>query len=235
MPWSRRTLQRFEERTTLLEQNVLGWLENLQNVPIQWEGPSLYFHKVLVNSANEIPNLVARAANPFFAERLYACLASWGMHRFDNPNARLVDYQAFCEQIDNLARQLAPFTNLRLHELDLRDFQAVSDAIGQLIDQTHVVVAGWPLVANTKLIHHILPHLVPPIDRKYTLKYFINRTDDSSNAPSYSFEKVFRSFWRVAVANAQALSEMCVDTWVLPNAWNTTIPKIIDNALVLAP
>ncbi len=234
MPWSNRTLQRLEAQTTYLQQEVVALLQNLQNVPIQWEGPSLYFHKVLVNSANQTPNLPERIANDSFAERLYACLASWGMHRFDNPNARLVEFQQFREQVNNLAQQLAHLSEHRLYQLDEQNFQTASNTITSLIDNIHVVVAGWPLVANSKLLHHMLPHLVPPIDRKYTLKYFINRNDDSRNQPSYSFERLFRSFWRVAVANGPLLAEMCVDTWELPNAWNTTVPKIIDNALVLA-
>ncbi len=234
MPWSNQTLQQVQAQTTRLQQNIMVWLQNPQNVPIQWEGPSLYFHKVLVNFANEIPDLLERAANPFFSERLYACLASWGMHRFDNPNARLVEYRAFSQEINNLAQQLSPLSDLRLHQLDEHNFQEVSNMLTGLIDNIQVVVAGWPLVANTKLIHHMLPHLVPPIDRKYTLKFFINRTDDSNNLPSYTFSQLFESFWTVAVANGQVLEQMCVNTWELPNAWNTTVPKLIDNALVLA-
>lgn len=232
MPWNMETTQFYRQRTKLLKTDVLVWLENIGTINPQWEGPSLYFHKVLIKTADEIQNTQERAADNSFIERLYACLVSWGIHRFDNPNARLVDYFEFKREVIRSCTDLNEFSQLRLQELSETDLNAVSNRFKLEIDNFHIVVAEWPLVANSKLLHHIFPHLIPPIDRKYTLKYFINRENDDRNPPSYAFGNIFKSFWKVATANADQLHQRCVDTWQLPLAWNTTIPKLIDNALV---
>ena len=37
-------------------------------------------------------------------------------------------------------------------------------------------VAAAQIVANSKALHHLLPALVPPIDREYTFRFFYDRT-----------------------------------------------------------
>jgi hypothetical protein len=32
--------------------------------------------------------------------------------------------------------------------------------------------SGATVVANSKALHHLLPRLVPPVDRQYTLRFF---------------------------------------------------------------
>lgn len=234
MAWSQKTVQRFQVRTELLIQNVINWAQDLDdNMPPQWCGPSLYFHKVLITSANNTQELTLRLQDNRFLERLYACLASWGLQRLDNPKASLVCFRDFETQVRGIVDPLMQFVGWRLEDVTQDQFGTILNTLNCLMDNLKIVVAGWPFVGNTKLLHHLLPHLIPPMDRNYTLRYFLNWTSDERNTPSYTFERIFRSFWQVATANRDALRHMPQDTWTIPAAFNTTIPKIIDNAIIV--
>ena len=204
MPWNSRTAQHYEKQTELLKKRVVGWVDSLKKAPAQWMGPSLYFHKVLVRAADEVTNLKIRAQSLSYVERLYACLVSWGIHRFDNPRARLVEFPQFRDQVVSAAGSLSDLADFRLEELSKKDFKLVISWLSPVVDGMKIVVADWALVVNSRLLHHLLPHLIPPIDRNYTLQYFIGRQDDSGNDPSYTFEKILRSFWTVAVLTAES-------------------------------
>ena len=196
-------------------------------------GPSLYFHKVLVQAA-QAP-LADRLDNLCYIERVYACLTSWGVHRFDNPNARLVAFQDFRVELGQLREPLTELEGLRLEELTDHEFEHAAQLLGQQMDDIKIAAAAWPFVANSKLLHHLLPHLVPPMDRQYTLQYFIGRRDDHHNPPSYTFRHLFKSFWRAAVANREGLVARVVDDeWEPPQAWHTCVPKLLDNAIFVA-
>jgi hypothetical protein len=154
-----------------------------------------------------------------------------GVYRLDNPNARLVDFSKFRQQMQSLCEQLSELATLRLHEMSEQDVELALTRLELPLNTMQIVLADWPLVAASKLLHHLLPHLVPPVDRRYTLTYFVGRPDDSRYLPSYTFGQIMRAFWKVAIGNAQELATRVVDGWEGPGAWNTTIPKLIDNAV----
>lgn len=81
------------------------------------------------------------------------------------------------------------------------------------------------IVANSKLLHHVLPNLVPPMDREYTFKFFYGR-----GMLSISEERAFREMFsrqiQIARHNAGAIE-------AIPRiGWNSGSAKIVDNAIV---
>ena len=236
MPWSKKTVKRWEANTFVLRKNVVSWAKRADLIPEQWGGPSLYFHKVLVDEARKEPDPIRRLSSDTYLERLYACLMSWGMHRFDNKNARMVGFDSFKGAVESTSAKLTAISQYRLDSLTDVDRERIVNVLGEQVDDIQVVITKWPFVANAKLLHHILPDLVPPMDRRYTLGFFIGRENDSGNPPSYAFKAFFRSFCETARHNSAELQTLVSNVWSMDNKtkWNTSIPKILDNAVTTA-
>ena len=81
------------------------------------------------------------------------------------------------------------------------------------------------IVANSKALHHVLPHLMPPIDHEYTLKFFYNRKNLSINEDE-AFLEMYVEFHRIAVENSQEIASR------IGKRWHTSESKVIDNAIV---
>ena len=85
-------------------------------------------------------------------------------------------------------------------------------------------VAAAQIVANSKALHHLLPTLVPPIDREYTYRFFYGRT-----MLSIEERPRFRKCLQAASVAAECSS---VIQTLLAKSWNTSPAKVVDNAVV---
>ena len=81
---------------------------------------------------------------------------------------------------------------------------------------------GGKLVSNSKLLHFLFPSLLMPMDRANTLSDFYRNAGESINKyieiTKFCFE----------ITNMP-------ENWenYLGNGWNTTVPKMMDNAIIL--
>ena len=88
------------------------------------------------------------------------------------------------------------------------------------------------LVATTKVMHFLLPNLIPPMDREYTMKFFgknlptIKSDKDEKNIEKEIeiFEFIFKKIKKIS---QEVDCSKFIDKEFLP-----TIPKVIDNAIV---
>jgi hypothetical protein len=81
------------------------------------------------------------------------------------------------------------------------------------------------IVAGSKALHHVLPELVPPIDREYTLRFFFHTTN-LPHREELAFRTVYPCFWKIATSCRKEIE--CR----LGRGMNTSITKVIDNAVV---
>ena len=79
--------------------------------------------------------------------------------------------------------------------LDFQDDAAaanVAHRFATLFDSSGLTTSSsTSIVPTSKLLHFLLPDLVPPIDRKYSLRFFFGRKDGSP-PPGYAVSDVFR-------------------------------------------
>ena len=80
------------------------------------------------------------------------------------------------------------------------------------------------IVALSKTIHHLLPYLLPPIDRMYTQEFF------GIHSPQFQYqqERAFQQIWEQYVVIARAVDP----TQYVGSGWRTSRSKVIDNAVV---
>jgi hypothetical protein len=80
-------------------------------------------------------------------------------------------------------------------------------------------------VALTKTIHHLLPDLLPPIDRAYTGTFFGWSVPDFQSRQ----REIFDTSWSAFVEIGRRVD---LDAHVGTAPWNTSCSKVVDNAII---
>jgi hypothetical protein len=104
---SRKPIRRrpMEERISDLICNFHGYLQYfVEN--IKFSGPSVYFHKKVIEKIRQVGKYDQLFADNLFFEYIYATLASWGMHRMGQETAKMVNFDEFKESICSKKEQL---------------------------------------------------------------------------------------------------------------------------------
>lgn len=148
-----------------LTQNFNQYLE-VFSIRNQYSGPSIYFHNRIMEILQE-SSLEDLQDSISFSEYVYAVLVSWGMHRMDR-GAQLKNFPEFRNVIRNFIQSLIPISNLTITELN----EDIISNIIALFENNSVMHSVPRLVGNSKALHHILPKVFPPIDKKSTLWFF---------------------------------------------------------------
>ena len=186
----------------------------------KFTGPSLYFHKRSLNSNNLSLSKL---------EYIYATLAAWGMHRMGPKGAKMVCFNQFKDSVNKLKK---PIDNLQKKDISNHINKDEWNKLEQIFTYLNVMASNARLVGNSKAMHHMLPNLVPPIDREHTLKYLEiiynkkSEWDMMSNILKYFFipivrNKKFRKLANEWMQNSNSTFK-----------WDTSYMKIVDNLII---
>lgn len=138
-------------------------------------GPSIYFH------IQAIKEQEADFLSDRHIEMTYATLASWGMHKMGDPDvtkAKLVNYQDFKNSILNNRDQFKVISGLRMDSCSQDEYSNYMNQLEKIYYHLKVSISEATIVANSKTLAHILPNLIPPIDRQYTVRFFTQNKND---------------------------------------------------------
>ncbi len=150
-----------------------------------------------------------------FRQTLYA----WGIGK---RASRLVPLPEFRNRLSECSEEISDFEHLRLDDPEL-DVSLTATRLWQLIERLGVVQNVSLIVPGTKTLHHLLPDLVPPMDRAWTGAFFLW----SMGAPEYeqsTFIRTFTSFAKIAQATDPSN--------FVGEAWKTSLTKVLDNAII---
>jgi hypothetical protein len=190
-------------------------------------GPSVYFYEQTLRRGREL-GLYGLRDDRRFAELAYATLTAWGMHRMGPVVTKLPDFATFRQAIRQLVPQLESTPRSILDVChDLNALEALIAKCSALAADRTLTRAKSPLVVNAKLMHFIVPDLIPPIDRSYTLRFFYNAV--SAAGPTEDiFAAVYGGCSRIAALNQKNICALlCHDGYM-----SSSHGKIIDNAIV---
>lgn len=207
-------------REKLIKTKVKNLKEFIENP--KFKGPSLYFH------IQAIKNIKSKNRKKYL-EYIYATLVSWGMHRM-GLGAKMVDFNSFVKSINKNWKLIK-----NLKKLELKDLSShYKEDIRKLFKEIKIMKTKTKLVGNSKVMAHLLPNLIPPIDRQYTLQYI----KGNKNIPKEDPKKEFKLFWDILTIFFQPIAKNNnFNTWakrkINTNTWNTSIPKIIDNLIIM--
>jgi hypothetical protein len=201
-------------------------------------GPCVHFHRECIR-AGEVDFLSDR-----HIEMLYATLTAWGMHRMgdaDRTKTKLANWDQFRDSLRAQRPGLEPFKNARLLDLSEAEYERALAALEPPYRSLKLSVAGATVVVNSKALFHVLPSLIPPIDRQYTIRFFTRppekwrysngkfKTIMMPSGLDAQFER-FRSICLKMKRLADRIDRSLLDRELLENT--VTAPKAIDNAIV---
>jgi hypothetical protein len=208
------------------------------NVLKDFGGPSVYFHIQAIKE-QETAFLSKR-----HLEMIYAALASWGMHKMGDPDstkAKLVNFSEFENSILIHKDQFKLLTSLRMDNCTQDEYSKYIDQLEKIYYNLNVSISKATIVANSKTLAHILPNLIPPIDRQYTIRFF---TQEYKNfyTKTGKFKAVslpeniqdqFSDFKKYC-CGIKALYDRCDNKYfqIDKDSFNTSSPKIMDNLIM---
>jgi hypothetical protein len=192
-----------------------------------FSGPSVYFHNRAIERRRTHTNVTDLLADERFLEYVYAVLPSWGMHRMGSQRAKVGDFGELVASLRAAAPVLEELWPLHITRLAPGSVQAVSQKVWQVIAGIRASTSGTQLVAGSKTLHHILPDLLPPIDRQYTFRFFTGQT-----AVRFGDQRAFLD-WFPDLTEIAERSRDAIDTTLGRGGFMATGPaKVIDNAII---
>ena len=182
-----------------------------------FSGPSIYFHKkALLKSDKQ-------------CEYIYAALTSWGMHRMGKKGAKMTDFRTFQKSVNGIKSEINQLKNKRLESLTDEDF----DPLEKIFKNIKIMASATTIIGNSKVMAHLLPKIIPPIDREYTL-YFMKKSIVNNMDKEWDIFKIFIQKFFLKVAADRKFKKQS-DKWINNKEkfpLDTSIPKIIDNLII---
>lgn len=224
--------QELVKNISLLYQQSLRVLDD-------FEGPSIYFH------VQAIKEQKSAFLSDRHVEMIYATLASWGLHRMGDPKqtkTKMAKFEIFKKSLLAHQKLLASFREATMTGTSEPEYQQILEELRPVYDSLMVSLSSSTLVANSKVLAHVLPDLIPPIDRQYTIRFFTQEPKQFFNKEGKytnvnlppGKEKQFLLFIDYCVRIKRMLDRCDLQQFKLdPESFNTSYPKIMDNIIMV--
>ncbi len=134
---------------------------------VPFTGEQLTSHRRTTDLRRRAGSVSAAVEDPEFVTSLRKTLLAWGVGR---RASRLVPEAEFAAALQAVAPHLKALEPLTINGRSLPHDMA--DVLWQIIESLGVVMNKAKVVAGTKTLHHMLPELVPPMDRAWTGFFF---------------------------------------------------------------
>jgi hypothetical protein len=221
-----------------LIQNIDYYYQLSLSVLNEFGGPSIYFHVQAIKEQKD------HFLSYRHIEMIYATLASWGMHRMGDPGdtkAKMVEFDQFYNSIILNKDKLIKLINLRMDGITNDEYIEVFRLLEPIYKTLRVSISNATIVAHSKVLAHILPNLLPPIDRQYTIRFF---TQDNRNFFTNSgqfklvslpdgIDEQYNAYLKYCVNIKDILDNCDLKKFEInSNSFNTSYPKIIDNVIM---
>jgi hypothetical protein len=201
-------------------------------------GPCIYFHRECLRAGEQ------DFASSRHIEMIYATLTAWGMHRMgnvDRTKTKLTEWEPFSQSLYACAAMLAPLRGKTLLGASEREYADVVASLRPAYQALKLSASGATIVVNAKALYHLLPGLIPPIDRQYTIRFFTKTPDKWRNRKG-KFKPVMLPadadaqfvLFQTVCAKVKRLAD-CIDPALFEREHRehgVTPPKAIDNAIV---
>lgn len=169
-------------RHQLAERNATALVESFDECVRQFEsrivftGPSIYFHDRAIERRRHATSIDELLTDERSLEYVYAVLPAWGMHRMGRQAAKVGAFDAMTASLVTQRDKLAELYDTRISAIPKTQREMFAERLWDIIAHLKVSTSGTRIVAGTKALHHVLPDLVPPIDRRYTIRFLTGQT-----------------------------------------------------------
>ena len=142
--------------------------------------------------------------------------------------AKLIDFTIFKDSITNLKNEIVALHQYKMHQVQPSQTESILANIKSIFKEIHVTQNKSKIVGTSKLLHFLVPDLIMPIDRTYTMRFIYGHNKYSQEIAKeiHTFNDIFMQFYNLT--KKLSLTDQDIDGL----GWNTTIPKLIDNAIM---
>ncbi len=124
---------------------------------------------------------------------------------------------------------LSKLSGIKLEKLEDNETKRLGQNLTTLFANLKVMESKSKLVGVSKTLHHLLPNLVLPIDRRYTLTFFYEEKFRNSVQIRGDEKEILLEIFK----NSHFISrKLLLSEKDLTDIWDTSIPKLIDNAII---
>lgn len=217
-----------------LKANYPDYFNELVTVGNDFGGPSIYFHNRALEEKNK------NFLNDTHIENIYATLASWGMHRMGDTTTKMVDFGNFKNSILLQKENIIKLKDLKIENLNEGKDELIEE-LKRICFSFQVSISNSKIVGNSKTLAHILPDLVPPIDRQYTIRFFTNEPKSANNEKGLfknlsdfkDIDEEKKYFTHILNKTFDFVNQIKADKNItIDNKFNTSYPKIFDNFIM---
>lgn len=182
--------------------------------PSYRSGPDYYFYKKIIDLRRASKNIEGFLKKDYNLEILYATLVAWDM------NSRAAKMKYFDDFKKNILSCMDGFKQLESNKN--KGDEAIISSLPGIYEKLHLMKTKSRLVSNSKFLHFLFPEILMPMDGRNTLSYLYGHIAESTNK------------YLEIIKFSQDIINM-PENWekYLDNGWNTTVPKLIDNAIIL--
>ena len=213
------TLRRVQERKDGLCNSFASYLDYFDlNPPFRNYG-QLEFHRKAIERRKALVSVKNAIQDYGFVKILYETLVAWGVNR----GGKLASQEEIYRRLQENETELVALEGYSIDAPNL-DRSKIAGWLWSLIEKLNITSAENKIVGSSKTLHHILPDLVPPIDRRYTRAFF----GWYGQQFQYNPERVFLNIFEGLVDIAQRTNPK---QYVDDEGWHTSRTKIIDNAI----
>jgi hypothetical protein len=210
------------------------YLDIAKGIGDNFGGPSLHFHQRALDEIER--DFLGRT----HIEMIYATLTSWGMHRMGDTKTKMVDFIKFENSILGHAKILSDLKTLKLEDVSKSDLQDIIKKLSLVCFALKTSESNSRIVGNSKTLAHILPDLVPPIDRQYTIRFFsyepssfFNKSEIIRQPPGIKTTEEEKWFSYIIEKTHDFTNHIHTDEQIsLNKLFNTSYPKIFDNLIM---
>jgi hypothetical protein len=228
----------FSNNLNDLESNLNIYLNQIKNIAGDFGGPSVYFHNRSLQEINiDFLGLT-------HIEMIYAVLPSWGMHRMGDTSTKIINFDKFLEQIENNREILNELKNKEINEINI---EYLSDI---LVNKLSFSASNSHLVSSSKVLHHIVPNLISPIDKQYSIRFliqsknkFLSKTKNGKikysvvtykNEEEFNYSNLFLTGMHDFIKRNKSILNNHLDKEVnLNKNFNSHLTKIFDNLIMI--
>jgi hypothetical protein len=200
-----------------LKSGLKDYFPQIESVAKSFGHPPMYFHH---KALQEMENHFLKFSH---IEAIYAMLPAWGMQKW----GKIVAFENFSGQIEKRKSQLVELKNKNLSEVDI-------DELSKLLVSLQFSESNSYLVSSSKVLHHIIPNLVCPIDRQHSISFLLQDKNNFHggviiNGKEEDYAKIYLSGMRDFIEENKTVLEKHVDK----NTFNTSLTKIFDNLIMV--
>jgi len=187
-------------------------------------GPSLHFHLRALGR-------LGKTGPTQRAEFIYAVLSSWGMHRMGKGGSKMLPFYEFEKSIRAVGPDVAKARHILPATITESDWKLLENIFKKL----RIMESETRIVGHSKVMAHLLPNAIAPVDREYTLNFLFRSKSIRNNldAEWMLMRKIHERFF-YPIANDTHFQKQASKWLENPQRfpWDTSVLKIIDNLVI---